>query len=111
MNFDRRPPKTLSVGIIGFGAFGMLIAEHISDQFGVFAYDTAPDFAVRAQDLGVTPGSLETVAKCDVVVLATPVSSYAQVAASIAPLCRPGALVMDVGSAWRGAPAPARHRH
>ncbi|MEO1160561.1 MAG: prephenate dehydrogenase [Pseudomonadota bacterium] len=91
-------PKKKSVGIIGFGAFGTLIARHISGHFDVFAYDTSPSLTDRAFELGVTLTSLEAAAQCDVIVLATPVSSCADIATAIAPLCRPGALVIDVGS-------------
>ena len=98
MNSGSPQSTKKSVGIIGFGAFGMLIARHISGHFDVFAYDRSPGLTDRAIELGVTLTSLEAVAQCDVVVLATPVSSCAEIVTAIAPLCRPGALVIDVGS-------------
>ncbi len=98
MDFEERKATRTSVGIIGFGAFGMLIARHIGSYFHVLAHDASPHAAQRASRLGVTLTSLRAVAQCDVVILATPVSCCAEIAAAIAPFCRPGALVMDVGS-------------
>ena len=83
-----------SVGIIGFGAFGQLIARHIGPYFKVYAHDPVPPQA----DAHAIRATLEVTVACDVVVLATPVSTYADVAKQIAPLCKPGALVIDVGS-------------
>jgi len=98
MNFENLQSTKKSVGIIGFGSFGMLIAQHIGSHFDVSAYDTSSGLTDRATELGVTLTSLEAVAQCDVIVLATPVSRCAEVVTSIAPFCRPGALVVDVGS-------------
>ena len=98
MNFKNPNTKELTIGIIGFGAFGKLIASHIAPRFDVFAYD--PQFSQHgdAPMLGVKPAPLAKVAGCDVVVLSTPVSSCEEVAASVAKYCRGGALVIDVGS-------------
>ncbi len=98
MTSERRRSTKKSVGIIGFGAFGMLIAQHISGHFDVSAYDTSSGLADRAAELGVTLVSLEAAAQCDVVVLATPVSCFTEIVTAIAPFCRPGVLVIDVGS-------------
>lgn len=110
MNSEKLRLTKKSVGIVGFGAFGMLIARHIGSHFDVFAYDTAPDLTAQAAELGVTLASLEAVAQCDVIVLATPVSRCTEIVTSIAPFCRPGALVVDVGSVKvRPAEVMARH--
>ena len=85
------------MGIIGFGAFGQLIAEHLRACFPVLAYDIAPD-RTRAEALGVRLVALEAVAACPVVILAVPVGEMRGVAARLAPLLTPGALVLDVGS-------------
>jgi prephenate dehydrogenase len=53
----------------------------------------------------MVPATLAEAARCDIVVLAVPVSAIAQVVAAIAPELRPGALVLDVGSVKVG---PAR---
>ncbi len=85
------------VGIIGFGAFGQLMAEHLSAYFPILAYDIAPD-AARARALDVALVPLEAAASCPAVILAVPVSEMRGVAIRLAPLLTPGALVLDVGS-------------
>ncbi|CAI9416997.1 hypothetical protein ANOBCDAF_03864 [Pleomorphomonas sp. T1.2MG-36] len=85
------------VGIIGFGAFGQLMAEHLRAYAPILAHDIAPD-AARAEALGVALVPFETAAACPVVVLAVPVSEMAGVASRLAPHLTPGALVLDVGS-------------
>lgn len=85
------------VGLIGFGAFGQLIAEHLRAYFPILAHDIAPDTA-RAEALGAKIVSFEVAAGCPVVILAVPVSEMRGVAMRLAPLVTPGALVLDVGS-------------
>lgn len=87
-----------TVGVIGFGAFGQLIARHIRPYLRVCAYDPAPDLQPVAERLGVALTSLEAAARCPVVVLALPVGRMAEVVAAMAPHIRPGSLVLDVGS-------------
>ena len=88
---DDRP----SLGIIGFGAFGRLMAAHLGRFFTLRAYD--PACAPDAAD-GAALTSLAEAAACPIVVLAMPVSRLAEVATAIGPHLRPGALVLDVGS-------------
>lgn len=87
-----------TVGVIGFGAFGQLIAHHIRPYLRVCAYDPAPGLQPVAEKLGVALVSLEAAARCPVVVLALPVGRMAEAVAAIAPHIRPGSLVLDVGS-------------
>ncbi|MEP0943573.1 MAG: prephenate dehydrogenase/arogenate dehydrogenase family protein [Rhizobiaceae bacterium] len=87
-----------SIGIIGFGAFGRLIAAHIAPHFQVLAYDPRQDLEADASRLGVMLTSLSKAAGCDVVVVSTPVTTCQAVFADIARHCRPGALIIDVGS-------------
>lgn len=98
MKQDNTNTKKLSVGIIGFGAFGKLIARHIAGCFEVCAHDRRPELHDEATRLGVTPVSLANAASCDIVIVSTPVSCCEEIIASIAAFCRPGALVLDVGS-------------
>jgi len=93
-----RDTGNTTVGLVGFGAFGRLIAAHTAAYFELMAYDPAPGFRERAIGLGVAPVDLETAARCDVVVLAVPVSSLERVVGEIARYCRPGAFVIDVAS-------------
>lgn len=84
-------------GIIGFGRFGQLAARHLRAQFEVVVSDAA-DIDAAATALDVRTGPLEEVAASDVVMLAVPVQAMAAVIAKIAPIVRPGALVLDVAS-------------
>jgi prephenate dehydrogenase len=82
-----------TLGILGLGAFGRLMARHLSPYFRLYGFDSN-----SAEVDGVTIADIATVAGCDIVVLATPVSALSSVIAGIAPHLRPGALVLDVGS-------------
>jgi len=85
------------MGVIGFGAFGRLMAEHLRHHFQLFVYDPAllPGAAVM---YGVTPTILPVAAGCPIVVLATPVARLDETVGAIGPHLRPGAIVLDVGS-------------
>ena len=91
-----------TVGIIGFGAFGQLIAHHIQPYFRLYAHDPAPGLQPIAERFGVALTSLETAASCPVVVLATPVGRLQEIVDAVAPHIRPGSLVLDVGSVKMG---------
>lgn len=87
--------KTL--GIIGFGEFGMLAAAQLAGRFAIGAHDVrknAGEIAAR----GAQPMSLNEAAACDIVMIAVPVQVMEQVIADIAPLVRPGSTVVDVAS-------------
>jgi prephenate dehydrogenase len=88
------PPSRPSLGIIGFGAFGRLMAAHLRPWFELYAHDPA---APPMPD-GIEPADLPTVARCAVVVLAVPVSQFESVVRQLGPHLSPGTLVLDVGS-------------
>jgi prephenate dehydrogenase len=92
-------PKSFNgpVGIIGFGAFGQLVAQHLCAHFQVLVSDIAPDLAM-AKTLDVDVAPFESVAKCPVVIIAVPVCAMRAVATALAPLLKVGTLVLDVGS-------------
>jgi len=97
------------IGIIGFGAFGRLMADHLRQHFRLCAHDPAipPGPASEMHDVMLT--SLAAAARCPVVVLATPVSRLDETVRAIGPHLRPGALVLDVGSV-KAAPAEIMRR-
>ncbi|MCV3274365.1 prephenate dehydrogenase [Roseobacter sinensis] len=97
MNNNSRSQNT-SLGIVGFGAFGQLAARHLGQHFKVSAYDPSPGLASVAKQLGVPLASLRSVSQADVILIAAPVSSFEQVVSEIAIACKPGALIVDVGS-------------
>lgn len=95
-----------SLGIVGFGAFGRLMARHLAPHTRLVAYDPAlPAGGVLE---GARLGTLAKAAGCDIVALAAPVNRLAEVVAAIGPHLRPGALVLDVGSVKVGPAAVLR---
>jgi prephenate dehydrogenase len=93
------------LGIIGFGAFGRLMATHLRPHFALYAYDPANPEPVE----GVAMADLATVAGCGIVVLAMPVDRIADAIAAISPYLKAGTLVLDVGSV-KVRPAEAMRR-
>ena len=88
--------KTL--GLIGFGQFGQLAVRHLKSHFDVLVADARPDADDEANTLGVSFGTVGDAAVRDIVIVAVPVIAMKPVFAAIAPLLKPGALVIDVGS-------------
>lgn len=82
------------IGIIGFGAFGRLMAQHLAPHFPLHACDPAPGDAMD----GVTRVELAEAAACPIVILATPVGAMEATVRAIAPHLPQGALVLDTGS-------------
>ena len=95
---DNNRSQDTSLGIVGFGAFGQLAARHLGQHLEISAYDPSVDVARVAKKLGVRLSSLHSVSQVDVILIAAPVSSFEQVVSEIAVACKPGALIVDVGS-------------
>jgi prephenate dehydrogenase len=89
-------PQT--IGIIGFGAFGRLMARHLRPWFSLRAFDPARPVHCRDAEHDVVFGELSSVASCHIVILAMPVDKLGEALAAIRPHLRPGALVLDVCS-------------
>lgn len=98
MKTKRSDTQRETVGIIGFGAFGQLIAQSLYGHFELIAHDPRSNGERLANELGVKLSLLEEVARCNTIVIASPVSSFKDVLVSITDVCRPGTLVIDVGS-------------
>ncbi|CAO4143563.1 prephenate dehydrogenase/arogenate dehydrogenase family protein [Methylorubrum aminovorans] len=96
------------VGLVGFGAFGRLIAHHLAPHAALRIHDPYLPAGTLAAHLAADAGpeavaaDLPSVAACPVVILATPVASLAEAARALAPHLRPGTLVVDVGSVKMG---------
>lgn len=84
-----------SLGIIGVGAFGSLMLEHLAPHFDITLHDARKNL-VPAK--GIMVGDLAAAAACDAVVLAVPVQQMESVLQDIAPKLRAGTLVIDVAS-------------
>ena len=91
----KTPIKT--VGILGFGAFGRLIAEHLHPHFALTVSDPsrAPDGPMSAHVQAGTPAD---VGRCDLVVLAVPIEQLRPSIEVLRPHLRAGAVVLDVTS-------------
>jgi prephenate dehydrogenase len=87
-----------SLGIIGVGAFGEFTVPHLSPHFRIVLCDAHKDVTSIAKKHGVTAGDLKQAASCDIVIVAVPVQRMEKLFAEIAPLVKPGALVIEVGS-------------
>jgi cyclohexadieny/prephenate dehydrogenase len=93
------------IALIGVGLIGSSIA-HAARRAGlarhIAAYVPRPETRARAEKIGFADSfhsELETaVADADLVVLATPVGTYASLAQRLAPYLKPGAILTDVGS-------------
>ncbi len=105
---QKTPKKTL--GIVGFGAFGKLIGQSLGGYFELFAYDPSPVSEADACALSVTLAPMDVVSRCDIVVIAAPVSCFDAVITSVGASCRPGVLIIDVGSVKVG-PADIMERY
>jgi prephenate dehydrogenase len=103
---------TCTIGIIGFGRFGRLMARYLAADFTVRAHDPSVGEAdIRAA--GAAPATLEAAAAAEVVILAVPISAMEGVLARVAPRLNPGSLLLDVCSvkemplAWMQKAVPA----
>lgn len=87
-----------SVGLIGFGAFGRLMARHLQPHLPLVVFDPERPASPDASGRGLVPGAIADVAACDIVILAVPVDAMADAIADLRPHLRAGAVVLDVGS-------------
>lgn len=87
----------MSVGLIGFGRLGRLLARHFARDAKIYVYDVKLD-ARRARALGALPATLAQACAQDVVVLCVPMAAFEGAVRRIRTLVRPGALVVDTCS-------------
>jgi len=85
------------VAIIGFGAFGKLVAANLLGKFEVVVAD-ARQKPEDARNLGVRQVSIGDAAKADAIILCVPISQMQSALKEIAPNVRPGTLVLDTCS-------------
>jgi prephenate dehydrogenase len=86
-----------SIGLLGFGAFGRLIAAHLHPYFALIACDPALTTTEQRHD-HVRFGTVAEVGRCDVVILAVPVGNLSSALKELRPHLQPGGIVVDVGS-------------
>jgi len=87
-----------SIGLMGFGAFGRLMARHLQPHLPLVVFDPARPAEPDASGCGLRPGDIAEVAACDIVILAVPVDAMADAIASLRPHLHAGTIVVDVGS-------------
>jgi cyclohexadieny/prephenate dehydrogenase len=93
------------LAILGLGLIGSSIA-HAAKRGGaarqIVGYDISEDVRMRARKLGfahnIADDAKSCVANADLVILCTPVGTYKDLAAEIAPHLKQGAILSDVGS-------------
>jgi cyclohexadieny/prephenate dehydrogenase len=93
------------VALIGIGLIGSSLARVLrqkSPQTAIVACARREETLATVRRLGIadlaTDDPAEAVAGADLVVIATPLSAYAEIARAIAPALAAGAIVTDVGS-------------
>lgn len=87
-----------SVGIMGFGAFGQLIAENLQNHFDLVICDPGFNESREASCLSFSFYDVHALSKCDLVILAVPVQKMGQAIRELKPYLKKGAIVLDVGS-------------
>jgi len=86
--------KTIqSIGIIGLGSFGYFFASKLPQNIRVVGYDPNEELVTTIPRV-----SLETAASCDIVMLAVPLTSLADVLREIKPILKPESLLFEICS-------------
>ena len=86
-----------TVGIIGFGRFGPVLARLLAPSYDVLAYDIT-DIAERARAVGARSAEWNEVAAAPTIFLAVPIRSFKEVVAGLVPDVKPDATIFDVCS-------------
>jgi len=93
------------VTVIGIGHIGSSLSRVIKrDGLAghLTAFDQSPEHCAQAVELGAADSATgdlaEAVRDADLIILSTPVGTYAQIAEAMAPHLKAGAIVTDVGS-------------
>jgi len=87
--------ERFSIGLIGYGRFGQLIAPHLARHVPVRVFDTRRKRSALSSRR-IFRSSLREAASCPVVILAVPVSKLCPLLIAIAPFLQKNALVVDV---------------
>lgn len=89
----------MKIGLIGTGAFGAFMLQHLAPHFEVLIYDPHQDTSRIASDFEhVRAASLESFAECRLIILSVPVQKIAAALHALRPHLTPGTTVIDVAS-------------
>ncbi|MQX37063.1 prephenate/arogenate dehydrogenase family protein [Roseospira navarrensis] len=98
-------PAFERLAIVGIGLIGSSLARAVRAEGlarTIVCADANADHAARAKAIGIvdeaTTDPAEAAAGADLVMLCVPIGAYADVARTIGPALKPGAIVTDVGS-------------
>ena len=86
-----------TIGVIGFGRFGRLMARYLALDGKVRVWDPAAA-AQEVLSTGAEPADLATAAQSDIVIPAVPMSRFQKVLTEVKPHLKTGSLVVDVCS-------------
>lgn len=92
------PVKIPSVTIIGFGAFGRLVARILAPHVAVSVFDRSATACACASALGYVVHEKVSTISADIIILAVPVGFLDECLRAIAPHLRAGQMVVDVCS-------------
>ena len=94
--------KDANICIVGLGLMGGSMALALQNQVaGITAVDADPATCDAAVQQGIAKqagSSLDLAASADIVILATPVRTLIRQITELAPILKPGALLLDLGS-------------
>ncbi|HXP13390.1 MAG TPA: prephenate dehydrogenase/arogenate dehydrogenase family protein, partial [Stellaceae bacterium] len=90
----------IGIGLIGSSLARVMIRDKLAGKITACARSQKTLDAVKRLKLAnsVTDDPVDAVKDADLIVLATPLSAYAEIGKRIAPALKPGAIVTDVGS-------------
>lgn len=90
----------MTIGIIGFGNFGSLLASILKKhaEIRVYHYKNNKEFLNKAKIIGVKFCDLKTTSQSDIVIIAVPISKTEGIIKNISQFIEPNAIVMDVCS-------------
>jgi prephenate dehydrogenase len=89
--------ENLTFGVVGYGAFGQLMARLLSEHSKVSVYSRRTIAGIEFSN-NINAGTLADIAKCDVILLCNELHALEENATALAKLVKPSTIVMDVCS-------------
>lgn len=89
----------IGIGLIGSSLARAIAAANLAGEISIFDASADARDVARELKLGLVEDDIAAaVRNADLVILATPIGTYADIGATIAPHLKPGAILSDVGS-------------